>query len=812
MLAVRCKYCGIRLSPPTGIPEVTGLEAPTEQRVSAPPPARGMAGPPSVSDRVSAPPPASPRRSTPPPPAGSSVPPAAFTSLPKPSVPPPPAGPPSNEDLEDDPTPIETSLPDASESGVPAPPTPSAPPPAPEPAPPAPVPAVTPSAPPAVISAPPPPPPAAPLAAPGAKRTMLGMAPVQLPQTGPEAPAAEAVPPAEIGGPTGHVPSDRGDFASSADTGAAAPQDAMEVDNDILESTLSDLDDTPMPSPLDVPAAMAAADYNSAIQDVNGDALDDLDLGDELLEDDLDLDEISQFEQQTAITDVSNLAASTVETEDVEGTDLPGELLDEIASLPSVGLDDQMADEMPSLRPVQPEPAPVRAGGPPRSGGSHGLMVGIVVGVVVAIGAVVFVLMGGLENATDSETGTEVAAIDKPEAEPAPTPDATQTPDKEKSIQELLGNKNPELKKEQNKGPSHTCKPFKDYPQIPWSDKLGKVVQSVDADSICGLFGLAPEAVTAGLSGEASFGPTGYDLLPKGGVFELFPMGKAKRRAPSIEFVFSNDQLIEIHFNYKMEAADKLNTDLFKPLLGSPKMDKKDPLDRQVARYEDDDLLIIHYEKTDAYQRKFNHIIFRSAPLALTLKEELEQREKAVESFDRGMAYFTQKQTKRAIDQFHNAVKTVPSMGIAYIFEGITWLQVEEFEKAAKAADKAVENSVDDRAKAGAHGLHAVIALYSGDTMSAELLFRKAAELDPTDPEFTTSAEELSSGKYAPDRVAKTAARMSCLKKNRTWSQKGLLARGNFPDNKTYLRAYKKVKRKAEYKKAYDMWVGWECQ
>jgi tetratricopeptide (TPR) repeat protein len=181
-------------------------------------------------------------------------------------------------------------------------------------------------------------------------------------------------------------------------------------------------------------------------------------------------------------------------------------------------------------------------------------------------------------------------------------------------------------------------------------------------------------------------------------------------------------------------------------------------------------------------------------------------------SFKRGMDYFTQKQSKRAIDQFRKAVQAVPSMGMAYIFEGITWLQSENFEKAAQAADKVVENSKDDRAKAGAHGLHAVIALYNGDVMSAELLFRKAAELDPTDPEFSTSVKELSSGRYAPERVAKTAARMSCLSQKREWSQKGLLARGNFPDNKTYMRAKNRSKRSAGYKSAYDMWVGWECR
>ena len=78
--------------------------------------------------------------------------------------------------------------------------------------------------------------------------------------------------------------------------------------------------------------------------------------------------------------------------------------------------------------------------------------------------------------------------------------------------------------------------------------------------------------------------------------------------------------------------------------------------------------------------------------------------------------------------------------------------------------------------------------------------------------EYATSANELKTGDYDPARVAKTAARMSCLKSNPDWSTKGLLARGNFPDNKVYARQQKRARKKGSYQSAFDMWVGWECQ
>ncbi len=671
---------------------------------------------------------------------------------------------PIEPDFEEEYTPIDAVLPPETEETPPPPPM---------------APPVSPP-PPAAISAPPPPPPASvpPLASKRSlKQTVLGMAPVQIPGV--------VEPPPETTEDTSFEVPDDADYedleAPSFEEAAVA---AFEVgDGDM--TNLGEMEGTPFPG------AIAEESFNA------------FDLGDDGMDDEFEEDEISQFNEATAITDVSNLALSSVAMGDMDD-ELPADLLNEIEALPSVALEENLPETMPAVQPMETQPAGVRMSGPKRPRLSPMLLGGIIGGVLAAVVLVIFALVGESDDAGDDSVATA------PEKTPGETPD--QKADDKKSLQEMLGGATPELAKEQKSGPDHKCKPISAYPDFPWFDKIKKAAASAKTDSICGLFGMSQESIAGGLTSEPHYGPTGYDLIPKGTLYEVFPLGEAKRRAPTMEFLFSDGRLFEIHLKYKMEAAKKIKRDIFKSLLGKPVMDKKDTLDREVARYQDGDLAIIHYKKVDAYDREFNDIIFRSRPVTEQLREELTQREKAIVAFERGMEYFTQKQTKRAVGQFKKAVKAIPSMGAAYVFEGITWIQVEEFEKAAQAADKVVENSTDDRAKAGAHGLHAVIALYSGDVMSAELLFRKAAELDPTDKEFSTSAEELSSGKYAPARVAKTAARMSCLKKKRFWSQKGLLARGNFPDDKTFTRAKNKAKRKAEYKSSYDMWVGWECR
>ncbi|MCP4602182.1 MAG: hypothetical protein GY847_16980 [Proteobacteria bacterium] len=49
-------------------------------------------------------------------------------------------------------------------------------------------------------------------------------------------------------------------------------------------------------------------------------------------------------------------------------------------------------------------------------------------------------------------------------------------------------------------------------------------------------------------------------------------------------------------------------------------------------------------------------------------------------------------------------------------------------------------------------------------------------------------------------------------KKAAGWTTEGLLARGNFPNTATYEKALKRVKRKRAFKKEYKRWKDWECR
>ena len=570
---------------------------------------------------------------------------------------------------------------------------------------------------------------------------------------------------------------------------------------------------------------------------MDGDDFDSLDLDGDLLDD--DVDEISKFTEQTAITDVSTLAkgmAGGSETDDSDA-DVSPDILEEImessgarppaagapiqgGSLPPVAGQDAMPTAV-NLTPLQPL---LESNGdsemkalPPTPRHSSMTVALIVIGILV-LAAGGFIAYGFLSVGEDGDkpasASPKVAANDS-KPEPPSSPPKAETPVETPKAADVPTEPDQETETETAGAqgfPAHKCKSFAEYPSFAWRDRLDTLASAAGKSSLCELFGMTKEDAVTALQGTPNFGPTGYDLMPRSTVFELFPLGKAERRAPSMELLFLDDLLYEVRMKFGMSNADNLDPDMFKALLGAPKSVSGDPLNREIKIYTDEDMIIHWYKKTDAFKRVFNEVVFASRPIRGDLKKELKARSAAQIAFEQGMALYNQKQVMRAIDKFRKARKIVPAMGSAYIFEGIALLQNEQFDKIDAVAQKAFENSTDDRARAGAKGLQAVVALYNGDKDSALAFFKNANGLDPTDPEFSTSVEELKTGEYDPARTAKTAARMECRFDHPEWSVKGLLARGNFPDNATFLKAKRKFRKKPEYKKAFAMWNGWECR
>jgi tetratricopeptide (TPR) repeat protein len=291
-----------------------------------------------------------------------------------------------------------------------------------------------------------------------------------------------------------------------------------------------------------------------------------------------------------------------------------------------------------------------------------------------------------------------------------------------------------------------------------------------------------------------------------------------------MELIFTAEGLVEVRLDYAQHAGKDLNTKEFAKVLGEPEVGR-DALRRKVEKFRDGDLIIEAFEKRDKYRRVFRELRFSSAPMMASLGGVVEERENVELALGRGMENRAAKSFANAKKSFEKALKTNASTGAAHVWLGMLALPEERFDEVEKQALAALETSRDRRVHAEAQGLLAVVALYNGKKRIALARFKEASAMDPANAEVAKSAEELKTGNYQPERVAKTAARFECLakavpksKKKKAkatplpWTEQGLLARGNFPDLGAYVKALADSANTQAFRDAKKLWASWECR
>jgi len=348
------------------------------------------------------------------------------------------------------------------------------------------------------------------------------------------------------------------------------------------------------------------------------------------------------------------------------------------------------------------------------------------------------------------------------------------------------------------------------------------LLTGVGKNGLCGMLGLNPHAVLTAGADTVMAPVSGYDLFPEGKVIQVFPDGKVEKRAPTLNLYFLEDELVEIQLDYGHTGAPSLKDDVFEEVLGDPLDAPRDLRRRNLVLHEDGDLSVALYRKIDRYRRVFKEIVFRAAQLERDRADVFDKRLRAQAAFDAGMSKFNARKWKKAEVAFRKVGDIAPEMGLALVFEGIVKLRRERFAEAAEVAQKALEVSRDARTRAEAKGLLSVVALNASDKSVGLAHLREGVELDPANNELATAAKELESGEYSAARVAKTAARMSCLDKKRlvrkrkrrgeVWTEQGLLARGNFPNKRAFESARNRVENSREFKTELKRWIGWECR
>jgi hypothetical protein len=359
--------------------------------------------------------------------------------------------------------------------------------------------------------------------------------------------------------------------------------------------------------------------------------------------------------------------------------------------------------------------------------------------------------------------------------------------------------------------PGKTCRALRDYPEFPWKKQLAKAVDKAGGKGVCALFGAAPGSLVDVFAGKPQVGPGGYDLVKGGGLLEVFPVGEPNRRGPSMEYLFVSDKLYEVRFNY-WNTAKKLDTKSFGEMFEEPEDKPSDHLGRKLTTYLDGDVVIEIYEEK-WYGRKLHTLALASKKVRDALAAGEQQRDKAEKLIAEGESLFGSRKYEDALAKFEEAAKTHSGLGKALVKKALTLTRTEDFEQVEANAKKVLEISREHRVRAEAFGLIALAALYNGDKDKAITQFKAAAAADLANALFEISYKELESGEYEMARVALTAARMECLtKKKISGTDKGLLARGNFPDFGAYFKVMRKAKKNPKFDKRKRDYMKYECR
>jgi hypothetical protein len=349
--------------------------------------------------------------------------------------------------------------------------------------------------------------------------------------------------------------------------------------------------------------------------------------------------------------------------------------------------------------------------------------------------------------------------------------------------------------------PGKICRPLDQYPGIAWRDKLSTVAGKLGANSVCAIFGNAPSKVAAAFGDLPVVGPGGLDEVRGGGLIEVFPTGTANRRGPSMEFAFVGDHLFEVRLKYRDTEGKDVGEKMLTEVFGNNVDSGKDFLGRKFVRFMDGDVVIELIEEK-WYGRTLKTIVLASAQIREFLAPEREKIKDVIKSMVAGDALFGKWKFDDALVSYRKAADEMPEYGAAHVKQALMLARLEKFEEVEMAAKKALEVSAEKSVRAEALGLLGVTALFNGSTDNALEYFKQAASTDPANEFFRMSAREIETGEYATDRVARTAARMECLKKKGYKSTpKGLLARGNFPDMKTYFKKLQTAKSDPKFAK-----------
>ncbi|MBN2525838.1 MAG: hypothetical protein JXR76_05540 [Deltaproteobacteria bacterium] len=352
------------------------------------------------------------------------------------------------------------------------------------------------------------------------------------------------------------------------------------------------------------------------------------------------------------------------------------------------------------------------------------------------------------------------------------------------------------------------CGLLDSYGPFLWKSDINKLLKQSNTTAICQLMGHSVQAMKKLIAGrEGAFYP-GVDGLPESSALFFVPDDEVDAGGRGIELIFYRDQLFRILLDYGADRNIEFEFNILEESLDVETVRETDG-DVAVSRIDDGDLRTELVTIRDGQLNR--QLTFTDLKIQVALKERVASLRKAQQLAEKGERLLAQKQFGSAVDAFQLAIEANDAFGRALAGRAMAQAFMEDYTGAQAAAERVTEVTKDTRVIAQARQVLSIVALRNGDVKSAISHLAKAVELDPQNSDAVRSQKELETGKYSTERVALTAARMSCAGKLGA-TPAGLLAVGNFPDTQTFFDAMKAAKQDILFERLKRGWVSRECR
>lgn len=238
------------------------------------------------------------------------------------------------------------------------------------------------------------------------------------------------------------------------------------------------------------------------------------------------------------------------------------------------------------------------------------------------------------------------------------------------------------------------CQPLTSYASFLWDQVLKDAVAHVRGVSVCDILGKNVETIKTAFAADAVYFNEGYDGLKNGSALEVYVTDERGADAPRVSFLFYQDKLFRIVFEYGLLRDVSFNMKKFGKLWRGEAKVYRLPEQTIVAIDDGEVRLELVTDKIGSPNRR---AVISDLKVGHTLAKKLDMLWRATQKAAKAEAYHSKGKLNRAVRMYLDAIREDPHYSTAYVGLSEALLELKNLKRAQTALDKGLKIARDKR-------------------------------------------------------------------------------------------------------------------